>query len=499
MSRTANQSVSPADLLHTLVKTRRTWGFAAVACTALAVVYALFMSRYWEATQGLVVRQEAAGAVGARPGKFNDLYEMRTFQETLLEVAKSRHVLEATVRVVDELGDDAEVNAATIDQLRRHIQMTPPGGAEFGKTEVFYLTAEDTDRDRAIRLVAELCNQVDSRLRELRQQRAEGMLAELAEQQAVTAAALDEQTKLLEEFEASVGPDLGELRMLHSAFGGQSDLREQLVSLERDLRTAETKINDGHQLIAQLRAAQSEPQRLVATPNSLLASQPALQRLKDGLVDAQLATARLRGVRSDIHPLVIAAVESESRIRKDLFGELGSAIHSAEAELELDESRRDDLARRLDNVRQRLSNLAEHRAEYSNRVAAVEQCRNLLEEARKQHSEAVAAASAAKTASLVTRIDKPQTGPYPAGPSRASVVLLGTIGGLGLGLGWVFLTLGPVVNNEGPAVHATRRRAAQPTADAPPKNADHPWWEEPAELVESDSLHGQPLAASGVE
>ena len=40
--------------------------------------------------------------------------------------------------------------------------MTPPGGAEFGKTEVFYISVKDKDRDLAISYVSELCRQLDS-------------------------------------------------------------------------------------------------------------------------------------------------------------------------------------------------------------------------------------------------------------------------------------------------------------------------------------------------
>jgi hypothetical protein len=43
----------------------------------------------------------------------------------------------------------------------------------------------------------------------------------------------------------------------------------------------------------------------------------------------------------------------------------------------------------------------------------------------------------------VTRIDQPETGPYPAGPGRTTIAGAGFIGGLMLGLGLVFLNAGP--------------------------------------------------------
>jgi hypothetical protein len=186
----------------------------------------------------------------------------------------------------------------------------------------------------------------------------------------------------------------------------------------------------------------------------LLTSQPALRRLKDGLVDAQLATARLAGTRSADHPRVKAAIESEKEIRADLHRELQTAVRGAEAEVRLGEQRLEATRTRLGDVQGRLDRLAERRAEYSNRVAAVDNSRITLDRARQNLSTARAAEAAARSGSLVTRIDKPETGPYPAGPGRTVVTAAGGLGGLMLGLGLVFLTTGPPPSNSSTTVGA---------------------------------------------
>ncbi|MEM9658635.1 MAG: Wzz/FepE/Etk N-terminal domain-containing protein, partial [Planctomycetota bacterium] len=201
---TANsEAVSPAEVLAALVRHRRVWIASTVAFAVGSLVYALFMTRYWEASQGLVVRQEAVGAEHGRAGKFNDLYEMRTLQETILELAKSRQVLEATLHVVNRSeGEDAQpFGDEEIEQLRRRIKMLPPYGAEFGKTEVFYLTVKDADQQRAILLVSELCNQLEVRLRQLRTDRAGSLAAELMQQVALAEQSHAKQTAALKEFE----------------------------------------------------------------------------------------------------------------------------------------------------------------------------------------------------------------------------------------------------------------------------------------------------------
>jgi polysaccharide biosynthesis transport protein len=456
-------SLTPHDVVRLLVTKWKLWAIPAVACGALAAAYSLVSPRYWEASQALVVRQDTAGAQGPVPGKFADLFEMRTLQETILELAKSQQVVVSTIKAVDErmLGYAAEPTAEEIDEFRQRLKMLPPDGGEFGKTEVFYFYVKDRSRLRAMELVGELCRQLDIGLKELRVTRAGSLIAELQEQVKLATEIHTQETDRLKEFESQVGADLGELRMLHSASSGQSDLRQEAVQLEADVRKFESQMRESEQLLGMLRAAEKDPLQLIATPNSLLVSQPALRRLKDGLVDAQLATARLGGTRSADHPRVKAAIEGEKHIRNDLHRELVTAIRGAEAEVSLGQSRVAATRSQLAGVELRLGRLASQRAEYSNRVAAVENSRITLDRARQNFSTAKAAQAAARTGSLVTRLDEPETGPYPAGPGRTVIAGAGVAGGLMLGLGLVFLTAGPVeqARSDSPSLLGTMKSA----------------------------------------
>ena len=344
--------------------------------------------------------------------------------------------------------------------------MLPPDGGEFGKTEVFYFAVKDSNRDRAILLVSHLCQQLELALKQLRSQRAASLIAELEQEVKVAEGTLAGETERLAAFETQVGADLGELRMLHSANSGQSDLRMESVQLETDVRKFRTQVREGQQLLELLRAAENDPQQLVATPNSLLTSQPALRRLKDGLVDAQLATSRLSGTRSADHPQVRAAIESERQIRTELHDELVSAIRGAEVELGLSRDRLAAAEERLANLQARFAHLAELRAEYANRIGASENCRLMLDKARQNLSTARAAEAAAHSGSLVTRLDKPETGPHPAGLGRTKIAGAGAVAGLMLGLGLVFLTATPLPENRMQSAARVAQRA-EPTAKRP--------------------------------
>jgi len=495
-------SLTPHQLAGLLWQKRTLLIIPAVVGGLLAAAYSLITPRYWEASQGLVVRQETAGAKGPTPGKFADLYEMRTLQETILEVAKSKQVVVNTLKAVDQRmnGAAGEPDAEAVDKFRERLKMLPPHGGEFGKTEVFYFYVKDSSRERAIELVGELCRQLDTALKDLRTERAQNLVAELQQQVNLASDMNAEQTAKLAELEKAVGSDLGELRMLHTSSSGQSDLRTEVVQLESDLRKFQTQVREAGELLKLLQGAQQDAQKLIATPNSLLTTQPALRQLKDGLIKAQITTAQLEGTRSAEHPQVKAAVESEKQIRNDLHRELTAAIQGAEVEQDLAEQRVTATETRLHDLQSRLAGLAEQRAEYANRVAAVENSRASLNQARHNLSTAKAAEAAAQGSSLVTRIGQPETGPYPVGPGRTIITLAGAVAGFMLGVGLIFFVAGAPVEqttNEivgvRPAPIATPARRTEFSKLEPAKQSST----KPAEPA--PSLVEEPLAPAAAQ
>src|SRR5215471_14311082 len=93
-------ALHPADFVRLLRTHVRWWAVPAVVCAVVAGAYSLVASREWRATQALIVRPEAASVSEERLGKFADLSEMKTLQETILELVKSQSVVKATLAEV---------------------------------------------------------------------------------------------------------------------------------------------------------------------------------------------------------------------------------------------------------------------------------------------------------------------------------------------------------------------------------------------------------------
>jgi polysaccharide biosynthesis transport protein len=197
---TAPAMPSPKELCRLLVTYKKRW-LVPAAVVALAVgVYASVAPATWEAAQALIVRNEAANNETG-PGKFKQPDDMKTVQETILELVRSRGVLEAALR---EVGPDTAADSSAawpserdIDALRKQVKLAPPKGAEFGKTEIFYLDVRATDRERAIALSRAICGQMQACFQQLRDAKAASMTDELVKTVSLAQADLKESTQRL--------------------------------------------------------------------------------------------------------------------------------------------------------------------------------------------------------------------------------------------------------------------------------------------------------------
>lgn len=444
--------LTPSVVIRLLREHQSLWIGPAIAGLVLTALVCFLTPKQYRATQGLILRSETAGYANQRLGKFTDLSEMRTVQETVLELARSRAVLTAALESVGPepsfFSNSSFPSLDDVESLRDRLRVSPPGGAEFGKTEVFYVAVTDQDTDRAVQLTDAIVEQLQEQLQAVRNGQASSMASELNDAVQVSRDQLLKHTGELSTLEQSVGADLAELRALVSPIGTQSELGQKIFAIEAELRQNGTQRRQATELLATLKNTSQNPQRLLATPSSLLASQPALQRLKDGLLNAQIRVASLQGTRSASHPFVTAAKEAELQMRQQFYAELPIAMEGLQLELSLSEQRDEALKSELTNAKQRLSSLAGQRAEYSRLLAQVENQTRLVDAAEAQLADARAHLAGASSASVLARVGEVEASSRSIGPSRASVSLAGGLGGLLIGVGLVFAFHAPRIESQ---------------------------------------------------
>ncbi len=439
MSRSPQPSFRLADVVAVLRAYPRRWIVPAVAVALFAVAFAVCKPRVWQASQALLVRNEAASADTA-PGRFRDVEEMKVSQETILEVVKSQRVLSDALLAVGSSSDPAPSPDA-IDDLRSAVSLTAPAGVEFGKTEISYLSVEDGDRQRAVALAAAVAKNLELALRRLRDSKAQSMVDELSKTVVMAEAELAAATERLAVIERQLGADLSDLRNMELSATGDSDLRRRLNSIEDELRLVAAERQSAQVLHGLLTTANNDPSQLVATPNRLLVSQPALLKLKEGLVTAQLKVSRLLGHMTEQHPQVLASREEVREIAQRLYEEVSVALRGVEADVRLASERSTWLEGQRRELQGRLERLAGIRPQYSTVLHEVNQRNEAVANARRKLAGAQAALAGAQSASLITFVDSPIAGKDPIGPSRMSIVLIGILGGLAVGGAVLFLTV----------------------------------------------------------
>ncbi len=441
---------------------RALWLATTIAFAFIGLAYVVLLkSDTWMASQGIIVRDEANGAV-MRLGRFQSQTEMKAAQETILEMSVNAQVLrEALTRVGREPGawfgwignNDKPPTAAEIDSLARGgVQVRAPRGAELGTTEVIYLDVKQASPTRAIALNRAVFDALQSQMQHVRQSRADGVIAELTAADETIRAKLNASTEKLTQMETEAGADLSDLRGMTDSNSGGSSTRQVLDTIKAELRQAELLLQ---QLNTDLMLASNSfenPDQLLLTPSNLINTQAGLKSLRDGLAAATINSSKIQGRYTSEHPLVLTALQSEVNLRNQLRNELGLAVKTLSKDVSIAEERVSKLRSQQVELESSLEKIARIRADYSNVASEVKSLSLQLQECGRELGQAQASRLAAATSSLITRLDEPVIGEKPIGPGRGSIVVGATASGFFFGLGLVFL-LSPL---GGGATHGRR-------------------------------------------
>ncbi len=433
-----NQGSPVRHLWRIACRYRRYWLLPVVGSVCAACGWWVWHEPTWQATQGLILR-DITSLEDADLGRFPDGESRKIAQEMVLELARRPEVAEAALLAVGPSHSapypNGKPTTAQIDALVDSVKVVAPKGAEFGRTDLIYLSVKDRSPRRARQLAAALTTAVDLELRQLRRQQAASLVAELTQVESVAANELQRATEELVELEEQAGPDLGELRVLTQAGSGEGVVRQLLVNLDNDRRAAQIRLERQRNLLAFLEEAKEQPEVILSAPSALFELQPSLGGLKEGLTQAQLRYAQLKGQYAGAHPKLRAAEATVREVRERLKQALHSAETALAQDVHINESQLRLLEQRRDALLERSERIARLRAPYAARIENVRQATAVLQEVRKNLAEAKGRLQAAEDASLITRVGRPTTPTDPTGPRPAVVLLAALLGGLFLGLG----------------------------------------------------------------
>ena len=446
------------DFLHAMLATalkRPGWWIVPTFSALLVAVLAGYLGpKNWDATQSFMVREEMIGRL-VGPGRFDSLDAMKTSQQVIQETARRPVVLR---RVLESVGEFSP-SPVDVETLRDSISFQAPSGAELGKTEILAMRIKWDSVDRATRLVTALFEETQKEVRLLRQRKANSMLQEIGASVELARENLAVTSASVREIERNVGGDLSELIALVEPYSGGSDLRRQITTIQGEIRQAQKTEESSHQLIVYLQSAIQNPNQLLATPRELLESQPSLAELKKRLIEAQVARSTVGGKYSVKHPRYVAIANSVSEIRVQINQEIGSALVGLDSQKQLARKQVEMLTDRANDLEQRVIELAAFRFDYGQLVEELAIRNDELKETHREYAKAESILRAAETVDFMEKLDEPQAGLRPLGPSKKTLVMGAAVAGLLIGLGLVVI----VTPSPGLVMPVTWQQSATPS------------------------------------
>ncbi len=425
-----------------LVRFAPLWIGPAVLFCIAGSGFALFRRDVWSARQPLVVRDEATKSVD-RLGRFASQSALKAAQAAILEMSQNPDVVAAALRHIGPPPGARDESWPTIDVIdsiaSQAVNIVAPKGSEFGLSEIIYLEVKSSSQERASDFCRAMFDSLTAQLRTVRRVRADSIIAELIHTRDLARQDLEEASSRIHEIEVRFGTDLGELRDLSDTVTGGGTNRRTLEQTDRELQLAAIELEKMEALHDLLVAGIENPQRLLISGGDLLASQPSLQRLKDGLIDAQLAASQLSGIYTDANPKRRAAMAAEAEITRRMQQEAGEVIRAMEPGIRMAKDRVTRLQEREQGLHERLDELAKARTNYAKIDAEVRHRTQHLFETEQSLSDAKASRSAALSTNLVAELGPPQVSDKPIGPTVTVVAIGSTIAGMVFGFGAIFL------------------------------------------------------------
>lgn len=208
--------------------------------------------------------------------------------------------------------------------------------AEFGNTEMVYLHVWAENPQVAGEFCQAMFQSLTEQFRKVRRVRADSVIAELTHNRNFATEHLEAVTSRLHEIEVKFAAALDELRNLSDSISREGTNRPALEETNRERRAAESLLENQQALHQVLVAGAKDPQCSLVSGGDLLDSQPSLQRMKDGLIDAQPRSSEIAGTRTNQHPKCIAASNAEKEIKQRMQQETVAVMRATQPPTKLE-------------------------------------------------------------------------------------------------------------------------------------------------------------------
>ncbi len=359
---------------------------------------------------------------------------MRRALQDQRELIMSNRVL---ARVVQELNPENQqsVSSKQVDKLRKHLDVTPPGGETFESSNVFNLEYKDNSPVRAAQVAAAIAQSYLDAYQEIARSKTDYSYSFFLEQtQKLNKDMLDKE-KNLSEFESSQGLALIEILNLESGNAnhqevGPNALLSQFLRQYHELQTELT----GLRVTIDNLEREINKKGIPVVPPEMETAGHAISVFKTKVSQLQLQLNEMKPqFKQNFEPL--KQVEAELNLSVDsLKKELERSVNAQKISAQSIEARIQQLEKIIRDLKLQIQETARVKTTYENLKQEYNIAQNAYTQACTQLEQARLAQSLNQGKQFLTLIDKPEVPSKPYKPNRLLLIIGGLFSGIFLAI-----------------------------------------------------------------
>lgn len=367
------------------------------------------------------------------PLRKETFYDYQTRAERLLqdqkEIILSERVLRKAIEYIYH-NVDAQVASRVAGKLRNNTEVTPPRGANFRESSIFYVSYVDTDPDRAATVANAICNAYIEVYNEITRENSTFSFNFLKDQTDRLYNEMREAEEQLKEYEKENAQDLvgilnldpqrgtnlevGPGALLTQFYAKYYESQEKLAGIMATVNALEEEYNSN-----------TNP----AVPKEMQIIGHAITMFKSKIAQLEIQINELRSQFTDQFP-VLKQVEKERMLNlSSLKEELSRTIRAQKITAEAISAEIQSLEKIIESLRDRIKETATKRATYEQLRRQYEIAKETYIKAKDRLEQARMANSLNQAQQILTFVDRPSKPLKPFKPKRLMIVALGFLAG----------------------------------------------------------------------
>ncbi len=358
---------------------------------------------------------------------------MRRYLQDQKELILSNRVLEKVYQSLNS-GTKQAVSAKQMDEIRKNLDVTPPGGETFEGSNVFILEYIDPDPMRAAQVASAVTQGYLDSYMEISQSKSNYSYTFFTEQTQKLSKDMFEKEKKLRDFETKQALALLEILNLEpgkvNVEVGPNVLLSQFLRSYHELQIEQAGLNMSIEHLYR----EINKNGIPVVPPEMEVSGRAVSVFKTKVAQLQIQLNEMRSQFMENYEPLKQVEQELSLTVSSLKKELERSVNAQKISAQSIDARIRQLERIIHDLKERIQATAHEKAGYENLKQEYNLAKDAYSRAMAQMEQARMAQSLSQEKQFLTLIDKPIVPSKPFKPNRILITIGGLVSGLFLGI-----------------------------------------------------------------